>query len=255
MKKEIKFLKELQEELKTQPHDSQAAPRFWVVGDYEDMITAEGHHDKTVIYDPNYGKEISLEEAVKDLKKIRDKDEDAVIGEGDILSYDALLETDLDAADEDEIFELYQDYISECSTLNFTERVHKIHPNTMFLTKQEAKDHIKANSYHYSSDAHTYAMTAWRAPKVAKLLEILENFDWDKIKIEEIKKGDLVRLENCGEAPLYKDQIFKVVSDIWNLGESEVVRLESTTTDKIFEAFAVEFLKKVNKGDSDGERS
>jgi hypothetical protein len=230
MKKEIKFLKELQEELKTQPHDSQAAPRFWVVGDYEDMITAEGHHDKTVIYDPNYGKEISLEEAVKDLRKIRDKDED-------------------------EIFELYQDYISECSTLNFTERVHKIHPNTMFLTKQEAKDHIKANSYHYSSDAHTYAMTAWRAPKVAKLLEILENFDWDKIKIEEIKKGDLVRLENCGEAPLYKDQIFKVVSDIWNLGESEVVRLESTTTDKIFEAFAVEFLKKVNKGDSDGERS
>jgi hypothetical protein len=98
-------------------------------------------------------------------------------------------------------------------------------------------------------------MTAWRAPKVEKLLKILENFDWDKVKFEEIKKGDLVKLENCGEAPLYEGQVFKVTSDVWNLGESEVVRLESTTTDKIFEAFAVEFLKKVNEGDNNEKRN
>lgn len=30
MNKDIQFLKELQNELKTQDHDSQAAPRFWL---------------------------------------------------------------------------------------------------------------------------------------------------------------------------------------------------------------------------------
>ena len=33
----------------------------------------------------------------------------------------------------------------------------------------------------YSERAHTYAMSAWRAPKVERLLQILETFDWDKI--------------------------------------------------------------------------
>lgn len=27
----------------------------------------------------------------------------------------------------------------------------------------------------------TYAMTAWRVPKVERLLNILENFDWDSL--------------------------------------------------------------------------
>jgi site-specific recombinase XerD len=48
-----------------------------------------------------------------------------------------------------------------------------------FLTKEEAKQHLEANSHHYSSEAHTYAMTAWRAPKVERLLQILETMDWD----------------------------------------------------------------------------
>jgi hypothetical protein len=52
----------------------------------------------------------------------------------------------------------------------------------MFLTKQEAKDHIRLNHYHYTDEVHTYAMTAWRAPKVERLLNILETFDWDKLK-------------------------------------------------------------------------
>lgn len=52
----------------------------------------------------------------------------------------------------------------------------------MFLTKEEAKQHLKVNHYHYTSKAHTYAMTAWRAPKVERLLKILETFDWDSIE-------------------------------------------------------------------------
>jgi hypothetical protein len=61
---------------------------------------------------------------------------------------------------------------------------HMIHPNTMFLTKAEAKKHIQLNHYHYSPKAHTYAMTAWRAPTIERLLKILENFEWDKIEVK-----------------------------------------------------------------------
>lgn len=35
MNQDIQFLKELQQELKDQDNDCQAAPRFWTVGDYE----------------------------------------------------------------------------------------------------------------------------------------------------------------------------------------------------------------------------
>ncbi|WP_308729404.1 hypothetical protein [Bacillus atrophaeus] len=41
MNKDIQFLKELQNELKTQDHDSQAAPHFWSIGDYKWIRTSE----------------------------------------------------------------------------------------------------------------------------------------------------------------------------------------------------------------------
>lgn len=52
----------------------------------------------------------------------------------------------------------------------------------MFLTKAEAKRHIRLNKHHYTSETHTYVMTAWRAPKVERLLNILETFDWKSIE-------------------------------------------------------------------------
>lgn len=58
---------------------------------------------------------------------------------------------------------------------------HHVYPNTMFITKKDAKEHLENNYYHYSKDAHTYAMTAWRSPQVEKLYEILENVDWSSI--------------------------------------------------------------------------
>jgi len=48
---EIKFLKELQEELNTQGTDSQAAPRFWVVVDYRTVPTGEGYNSGYEAYD------------------------------------------------------------------------------------------------------------------------------------------------------------------------------------------------------------
>lgn len=66
----------------------------------------------------------------------------------------------------------------EFRTINY-QLVDCIYPDTMFLTQKEAEEHLRANDYHYSSDAHTYAMTAWRAPDVERLWKILQEVDWE----------------------------------------------------------------------------
>ena len=81
--------------------------------------------------------------------------------------------------------EWIQKFYSEDAELVPVREEHFIHPNTMFLTKNEAKLHIKTNRHNYSPRAHTYAMTALRAPKVERLLKILEAFDWDLLTLKE----------------------------------------------------------------------
>lgn len=71
-------------------------------------------------------------------------------------------------------------------------------PDTMFITKEEAKEHLEKNKHHYSSKAHTYAMTAWRSPSVKKLFEILMNADWEILNrsefVPDIKEIDYENL-------------------------------------------------------------
>lgn len=51
--------------------------------------------------------------------------------------------------------------------------------NTLFFTKKECENHIKANGYHYTNPKPC-AMTAWRSPQVKKLFDILKNTDWEE---------------------------------------------------------------------------
>jgi hypothetical protein len=82
---------------------------------------------------------------------------------------------------EDSAMDWIKEHYDENAYLIPVREEHVVHPNTMFLTKAEAKRHIELNHYHYSPKAHTYAMTAWRAPKVERLLKILETFEWGSI--------------------------------------------------------------------------
>ncbi|MCY8169568.1 hypothetical protein MOC61_09500 [Bacillus inaquosorum] len=168
MNQDIQFLKELQSELKTQDHDSQAAPRFWTVGDYEWVEAREENAERYSVYLPYIAEAYVLDDYLEDLK------------EDSELSKEAL--TELKKDDFDDPIEWIQKYIDEEAELIPERKVHIVRPDTMFLTKAEAKAHIKLNRHHYTSEAHTYAMTAWRAPKVERLLNILETFDWDSIK-------------------------------------------------------------------------
>lgn len=172
---DIQFLKELQSELKTQDNDCQAAPRFWVIKDYEYQITAEGYHDRVSIYDQYQADTYEIEEYCKRILET----EDPIISTEEIDNLKSIMEDD-EFFRETHLIEWIEENCKE-ATICYEKEEGVIKQNTMFLTKQEAKDHLEANSHHYSDQAHTYAMTAWRAPKVARLLNILETFDWDTL--------------------------------------------------------------------------
>ncbi len=89
-----------------------------------------------------------------------------------------------DLVDESEMLEWIDQNMNDDTYPIFEIEESFIVPNTMFLTKKEAKEHIKQNQHHYTKKVYTYAMTAWRVPKVQWLLIILETFNWDSIEKE-----------------------------------------------------------------------
>jgi len=171
MQKDIRFLKELQEELKTQETDSQAAPRFWVIRDYQTVVCPDGYHDE---YHVASVKREDFDEVYALL-------EDIEADELDNLSEEARESFNEIGGCAIPAIEWLQEYWSDDAELIPVKLEGFICPNTMFIIKKEAEEHIKANHYHYSPKAHTYAMTAWRAPKVERLLKVLEKFDWDSV--------------------------------------------------------------------------
>jgi hypothetical protein len=176
LNEDLQFLKELQAELKTQDHDSQAAPRFWAVGDFEMVDCSEDCQEETMLLSYGSCESIELEKALEEIKeKIEDPEEFSDKARADFA--------ELDLEDTEEVLDWIHKYQDDSAYLVPVKEVHVIKPNTMFLTKAEAKEHIRLNQHHYSQKAHTYAMTAWRAPKVARLLRILEHFDWDSINL------------------------------------------------------------------------
>lgn len=161
---DIKFLKELQMELKTQDRDCQAAPRFWVVGDYGDEMTFDGEQDYYMVFSSSDESGKKLEEYLAD----------ALIEEE--LSEQAISEHSA-ITDKNDALDWIQQYVDLDAYLVPLKEKHIIRENTMFLTKTECQKHIEANRYHYNKP-HTFAMTAWRSPVVEKLLKILETTEF-----------------------------------------------------------------------------
>lgn len=174
MMEEIKFLKELQAKLKHQSehdYDSQASPRFWVVRDYKWEHVADDHGERTAIYLPDAHESYSMQEYKENLLEEDDRE---IFSVNQIRELEKA-ETDQDIVDWVEAYE--QDEFTLFSEAEIAVNV----SNTFFLTKEACKLHIDQNQHHYTKKAHTYAMTAWRSPEVAKVWDILENFDWDKV--------------------------------------------------------------------------
>jgi len=167
----------LEHEMLTQDTDGQAAPRFWVIMDYEWQATAEGYHDRVSVYDSSDGDACEIKEYATEIYNTQ----------GDHYTKEALEELSEiikpDCVNESNLFDWIKNNVPGIDIF-FEEKVAVIKPNTLFLTKSEAQQHLKNNRHHYSKQAHTYAMTAWRSPQVEQLYEVIEQTDWEKVKAE-----------------------------------------------------------------------
>lgn len=183
---DINFLKELQNQMLTQDNFNQANPRFWVV------------RQKTRIYGLSDGFDIDGTKAILNGEKIAQdfkelceyliENDDSIKVEfnEDIVEEYVVIENDGDKAHCSTMHDLVDYMIDE---LGYDESLYLVNyrdeyfiaENTMFLTFEECKRHIKLNGYHYN-EPHPYVMTAWRSPQVERLYKILENTNWDELE-------------------------------------------------------------------------
>lgn len=183
-KSEIEFLTKLQEEMNTQDHCGNASPKFWVInGTIREYNKEDG--EQILTYDG--------EELFEDMSSALDYlEETAELDDGFSFRCESgdILAVNIESDKEETLFDLEDvcDFLNKHEhTQNYSittyEDVEHIYPGTMFLTQKAAEEHLVSNHYHYSKDAHTYAMTAWRSPEVEMLFEILSKTDWKNIKI------------------------------------------------------------------------
>lgn len=180
---EREFLRELQKELNTQDDCGQADPRFWVIKGTEKIYGMEDGEialcsDDVAIHGIENIIEYIRNEILPDINA-----SECAEGMCSILDYgfgDLAIAID----DERETYGLDElgEWLSEKTREDYCFRTYeeksKIYENTMFLTQKDAEKHLRANHYHYSKDAHTYAMTAWRDPRMEKLVDILQSVKW-----------------------------------------------------------------------------
>lgn len=189
---DLVFLKELQYALNNQPTLATADPRFWVIRDYAYREATDGDEIEAVeLIEDGEGEIICLEKAVLRAYKyellIGGKDHAEDWLEDNKIQFDehGYMWLGSRSAFESAIKEYAENNMLDCV---FLTKQWRIVPDTMFLTLHEAEEHLKANYYHYTPKAHTYAMHAWRSPEVAQLIKLLHTVDFDELT-ELVSKG------------------------------------------------------------------
>ena len=196
---DIAFLHSLQEEMNTQDAQEQADPRFWVIKGTERVYHVIDE-DGQVLYCEGEPIATDLASAAEYLcsERIHQDEYDWFLriqsaemrGRKMTVEYEDTLQED--AMSEDfytlgDLAEWMNDNLAHSDEWPFEviayKDVPKIYPDTFFLTKKEAEEHLRKNAHHYSNDAHVYAMTAWRAPQVESLYKILHEVDFEGLDL------------------------------------------------------------------------
>lgn len=174
------WLEQLQKELIEDriKETGNASPLFYTIHDYKDVVTAEGYEDGYQFY---HSDTCDTYDTIEDILREEDEDNLKQWAEDyeDSIGFDE--EGNPYIIDKDNCIDMLE---QEGYTIVYTQSVPFVVPNTLFLTRKEAKKHFDANDYHYTSKASTYAMTAWRSPQYEHLIELLHNIDWKNSHIE-----------------------------------------------------------------------
>lgn len=240
---DIDFLRDLQEEMNEQDTVCQADPRFWVIRGTETVYgTADGEpcictHDAYPATEMDDWAKM-IDRRLKDL--YGEEGNEAKCYHGSYIEvYVDGEETD-SLFDVDEVVEWMKDHEMDvwASTV---EKVPRNYPGTFFLTLRDAEDHLEANYYHYSDDAHPYAMTAWRDPTTEKLWKILQETDWKTCLQRDgagLDADDWYLIERFG---MTKKAIARVMQNAMNKIDSEVEQFaeaidpDHDTLDRLFD--------------------
>ncbi len=194
---ETQFLLELQKEMNIQDTVGNADPRFWVIKGTEKEYGIEtGYEDGADLVDDGgcatvatdmesamiYIRDNVLDEINKTDGVQRNIEMIPGIFHPNIrISWsDDGFEDSVEFDNMEEVADWLREQGYEHSVANY-KAISKVYPDTMFLTQKAAEKHLRVNDYHYSDDAHTYAMTAVRSPEVEILWKILREVDWSAL--------------------------------------------------------------------------
>lgn len=197
-KEEVLFLKNLQDEMNTQDTFATADPRYWIIKgkqtilnvdeetadgiaifDQNEKIKANGFKEiaefieSSVLCGKNSEWSVSYEEGCGpfSLRCIRVKD----ITSGSTTS----LYTANDINEWLDKMEV-SSYISSYKCAYFAVEGYD-YPNTLFLTYEDAAEHLNKFSYHYDESAHPYCCCAQMSPRLEALYKILHEVDFDSL--------------------------------------------------------------------------
>lgn len=174
---EIRFLKELQKEMNTQDNCRQADPRYWVIRDFDKVYGEKlNNPDGFTVYNSDDGNDVcEIEYRIFGSSKMADEILKELEEQGYELSEEDR-QTIYDTWDLDSLIEALEE-------LDFSVMQYEIVPmySGMFLTQKAAEEHLRANYYHYSDNATTYAMTAWRSREADVLYKILRSVDFEQL--------------------------------------------------------------------------
>lgn len=184
MPNDIKFLNELQTEMKIQDPLSTAGPRLWVICDYKRLPTSDDYASGYEIFDHRNTETLSEEDLHKTLEELIEEYGDNIVHEAVLKhrNYGIEIPTDVVKWSTELKIELLNEHGNEIELMPYADESFICSNGGSFLTNKAAKAHLERNAHHYTGRAHTYCLSGWRNPQMKKLVEILESTDWTLYK-------------------------------------------------------------------------
>ena len=169
---DIRFLMVLQKELNTQDTACTRDPRYWVLMHQVELpASADCCDGWQLLYDGDIIAE-DISSAIHQLK---------------LLIPDSMTNQDIDTnnietSDLDYILEKRTPDESLLDLQVIPVQYHQeIVPNAVFLTRKDALRHLEINRHNYSDNVYPYCMHADRGPTFERLIQILQQVDWDSL--------------------------------------------------------------------------